>query len=493
MKNRFSSVGKIATLLIATISAGCTVGPDYRLPTKTAFNASGSRAPFAGAANNSAVVNDTLPREWWHMYSSADLDRLVSTALAENTDLRVANANLERSRAMVDLAQSQGQPRLGLDLGYEHAQLSAEQFLSSQFLTPFDIYDTKLSASYELDLFGRIRRGIEAAKADDEAVEAARDWVRVSVAADVTSAYLEVCSTGAELTVANRSLDLQRQSLALTQKLQEGGRATRLDVTRSQNLIDQIESGTPPIEARRRNALFRLATLTGKPPSEFEAALTRCVVPPRIDQPIPVGDGAALLRRRPDIRVAERQLAASTAEIGVATAELYPRVVLGASIGSTGLVDDFLTHATNFWSIGPGISWELNQSGPRARIAAAQAGQKAQLARFDGVVLGALRDVESALNNYAHDLARQKSLEAARDEAANAVADAHLLQANGRSGALATLDAERTLAGADAALSSIQTQIAHDQVALFLALGGGWEKEAASAMDASLQAGAAAQ
>ncbi|MBB5499353.1 efflux transporter outer membrane subunit [Paraburkholderia sp. MM5384-R2] len=491
MKIRFAPTGKVAALLIAAVLAGCTVGPDYHLPAKAAFNAAGSRAPFVGAANSSAVVQDSLPSQWWHMYRSPDLDRLVAAALSENTDLRIANANLERSRAMVDLARSQGQPRLGLDLGYQHAQLSAEQFLSSEYLTPFDIYDAKLSASYELDLFGRIRRGIEAAKADDEAIEAARDWVRVSVAADVTSAYLEVCSTGAELAVAHRSFELQRQSLMLTRQLQEGGRATRLDLTRSQNLVDQIESGIPGIEARQRNALFRLATLTGKPPSEFEAGLTQCVAAPPMDRPIPVGDGTALLKRRPDVRAAERQLAGSTAEIGVATAELYPRVVLGASIGSTGLVSDFLTHPTNLWSIGPGISWELNQSGPRARIAAARAGEKAQLARFDGVVLGALRDVETALNNYTHDLARQKSLEAARNGAANAVADAHLLQVQGRSGALATLDAERVLVSADAALSSVRTQIAHDQVALFLALGGGWENETVAPEHSSVQSRAA--
>jgi outer membrane protein TolC len=306
-------------------------------------------------------------------------------------------------------------------------------------------------------------------------VAAARDWVRVSVAAEVTGAYLEVCATGDELAVARTSVDLQRQSLGLTRRLQDVGRSTSLDVTRSQSLVDQLQSNVPAIEARQRNALFRLATLTGKPPAEFDGALTRCVSAPPISEPIPVGDGAALLRRRPDVRAAERELAASTAEIGVATAELYPRVVLRASIGSTGVTGDFLAHKTNDWAVGPLISWELNQSGPRARIAAVSAAQKAQLARFDGVVLGALRDVETALNVYTHDLQREASLRKARDEAAQAVGDARLLQVDGRSGALSTSDAERTLAGANAAFATIRGQIAQDQVALFLALGGGWE------------------
>jgi len=488
MNVRVFPARRIVALLIAAVLAGCTVGPNYHLPVKATFNAPGAQVPFVGASNNLAVKEGAPPSQWWHLYRSPDLDRLVTAALTENTDLRVANANLERSRAMVDLERSEGQPRFGLDLGYSRAQTSAEQYLSSAHLTPSDISDVKLSASYELDLFGRIRRGMEAATAGSEAVEAARDWVRVSVAADVTSAYLEVCSTGSELAVANRSLDLQRRSLALTQQLQAGGRANRLDVTRVKNLVDQIEASIPTIRARRRNALFRLATLTGKPPSQFERALTRCVVAPSLEQPIPVGDGAALLGRRPDVRAAERQLAASTAEIGVATADLYPRIVLGASIGSAGRVDDMLSHATNFWNVGPGISWEFNQNGPRARIAAATAAQDGQLARFDGVVLSALREVESALNNYTHDLARQVSLGEARDEAARAVDDALVLQTGGRSGALATLDAERTLIAAEAALASIRTQISRDQVVLFLALGGGWEATAQPFQNASSRA-----
>jgi outer membrane protein, multidrug efflux system len=471
-------LAKTAALIVTVALAGCAVGPDYRLPKHADFNAPGAQGVFVGARRDPAVQGGVPPQEWWHLYRSPDLDRLVTAAFRENTNLRVADANLQRSHALVELARSEGQPNVGIEGGYDRSLLSAEQYLSTANLPAFNLYDLSLSASYELDLFGRIRRGIEAAKADDEAVEAARDWVRVTVAAEVSGAYLQVCTTGDELAVARRSVDLQRQSLALTRRLQELGRATSLDVTRSQALVDQLRSSIPTIEARRRNALFRLATLTGKAPAKFDASLTRCVAAPPIEEPIPVGDGAALLRRRPDVRVAERELAAATAEVGVATAELYPRVVLGASIGSTGIVGDILTHKTDDWALGPLISWELNRSGPRARVAAASAAQKAQLARFDGVVLEALREVETALNVYAHDLQRESSLKKARDEAAQAVGDAHLLQADGRTGAFSTLDAERTLAGADAALAAIRAQIAQDQVALFLALGGGWETPA---------------
>jgi multidrug efflux system outer membrane protein len=462
-------------MFVVLAVAGCTVGPDYLLPKEAKVKAPAAQGSFAGARNNPAVQAGALPAGWWRLYRSTELDRLVAAALAENTDLRVADANLERSRAMVDLVKTQQQPDLAFGGGYDRTQFSAQQYLSTANLPPLNIYDLSLSASYDPDLFGRIRRGIEAAEADDDAVEAARDWVRVSVAADVTRAYLEVCSAGDELAVARRSVDLQRQSLALTHRLETAGRKTRLDVTRSQALADQLQSSIPALEARQRNALYRLATLTGKPPAEFPAALAKCASAPPLDRPIPVGDGAALLRRRPDVREAERQLAASVAEIGIATADLYPHVTLGASGGSIGKVGNFWTHATNFWSVGPDVSWELNQSGPRAKIAAATAAQKMQLAHFDGVVLGALRDVETALNVYSHDLQQRASLSAAREEAAKAVADARQLEADGRGDPLATLDAQRTLASAEAALASIRAQIAQDQVALFRALGGGWE------------------
>ncbi len=475
-----SRLAKAAAFFMTTAVAGCTVGPDYLLPKEAKYNAPGAQTPFAGARNNPAVQAGALPAGWWRLYRSADLDRLVSAALAENTDLRVANANLERSRAMVELVKVQRQPDVAFGAAIDRTQFSSEQYLSPLRFPPLNIYDLNLSASYDTDLFGRIRRGIEAAEADDDAIEAARDWVRVSVAADVTRAYLEVCTAGDELAVARHSVDLQRQSLAVTRQLEEGGRKTSLDVTRSQALADQLQASIPAIDARRRNALYQLATLTGKPPAEFQANLAKCASAPPLNAPIPVGDGAALLRRRPDVRAAERDLAASVAEIGVATADLYPRVVLSASALSIGKTSDFLTYPTNGWSFGPGLSWELNQSAPRAKIAAATAAQKMQLAHFDGVVLGALRDVETALNVYSHDLQQRGSLSASRDEAAKAVADARLLEADGRGDPLATLDAERTLAIAEAALATIRAQIAQDQVILFRALGGGWEKSPAT-------------
>jgi outer membrane protein TolC len=232
----------------------------------------------------------------------------------------------------------------------------------------------------------------------------------------------------------------------------------------------------PSLIAEKQTALFRLATLTGKPPAEFDRRVATCGEEPHIDRPIPVGDGAALLRRRPDVRQAELLLRAATARIGVAIADLYPKIRLGASAGSAGLAESFLASDTFKFGIGPLISWEFpNRKRVRARIGMAEAEADAAYARFDGVVLTALREAETALTVYARDLDRRDELEQARNQAAKASRDAQTLFRAGRQGFLAVLDADRVLISAEQALAAQESRIAGDQVRLFLALGGGWQ------------------
>jgi NodT family efflux transporter outer membrane factor (OMF) lipoprotein len=466
----------LALAALALLAAGCAaVGPNYHLPTEATINAPAAQGRFVGAANNAAVSQDEGPDAWWRLYDDPRLDALVQAALAANTDLRVAEANLERSRALLQEAKAARRPRIAFSGVEEEAQLSAQAYLLDQPIPVTGLYDVGLNVSYDLDLFGRIRRGIEAARADDEAVEAARDLVRVNVAAEVTRAYVDACGSGAEIAAARRILALQQQSFGQTQRLVHAGRGSALDLVRSQGLIDQSRANIPTLLARQRNAAFRLATLTGRPPAAFDQSLERCADAPVLKQPIPVGDGASLLKRRPDVRAAERRLAAATALTGVRTAALYPDVSLGASVGSTGANRSAFSDITNFWSIGPSISWTLDHTADRARIEEAKAETKADLARFDGTVLTALRETESALNIYSHDLERDADLQAAAARARQAFADAARLQRAGRTTALATLDAERTEANLEQAGAASKTQLAADQVALFLALGGGWK------------------
>jgi outer membrane protein, multidrug efflux system len=455
------------------LGSGCTVGPSYQVPQSALINSPAATQLFV-ASGDPSLSDASVPPSWWHLYEDHRLDEWVEEALRSNTDLRRADANLERSRAALKETQALRQPSAAVYAAVQYSQLAGEQYLLPITPPRDTYYATELTVSYDLDLFGGIRRGIEAARADDEAVEAARDLVRVNVAAETIRAYVEACGAGMQLEAAIRVLSVQQQSLALTERLFHGGRAIDLDVTKARQLVDQQTGVIPSFEAARRNSLFRLATLTGKPPAMFARDLETCASPPRLTRPLPVGDGTALLKRRPDVREAERELAAATANIGVRTAQLYPDIAIGLPVGSIGAARDAYTSPTNYFGIGAVLTWQANQSAARARVQEAQASARFALANFDGVVLGALRDTETALNVYVHDLQREDSTRRARDEAERAVRDSERLQGAGRASSLAVIDAQRAYATSEQTLAQLETALSEDQVAVFLALGGGW-------------------
>jgi multidrug efflux system outer membrane protein len=465
-----------AALTAAALLAGCkTVGPDYKGPPGVAVvNRPEASAPFV-SADNPAFSREIAPGDWWRLYNDARLDDLIQQAFAANTDLRVAAANLERSQAVLRQVKAAREPSAEAHFDIDYAQLSPEAYLFGGSLPPMGLYDAGVGISYELDLFGRLHRAVQASAAEDEAVRAAYDLTKVTVAAATANAYAQACGAGEELETVRHSLALQQESDRLIHRLIKAGRSTALDATRSAGQVAQFQANIPALESAQRTALFRLAVLTGHAPSEYPKDLESCTKPPRLVRAIPVGDGAMLLRRRPDIREAERDLASATASIGVATAELYPKVVLGISAGSSGATSDFVSNPTNEYGIGPGITWQLNQSVARAKIAQAKATTQGTLAHFDGVVLNALREAESALTAYSHDLDRNADLKRVRDRAAEAEQQANQLHTNGRVDYLSLLDAQRTLASADDALATSNVQLSQDQVTIFLALGGGWD------------------
>ncbi|HEX8471789.1 MAG TPA: TolC family protein, partial [Brevundimonas sp.] len=347
-------------------------------------------------------------------------------------------------------------------------------------LPEIDTYDVGLDASYEIDLFGRVGSSIRAARADADAQTEAVDTIRVSVAAETARAYADACSANAQIAVAERTLGLQQNTADLTQRLLEGGAGTGLDTSRAQVALAQTRATIPTLRAARDEALFRLSTLTGRTPAEVSEAARSCARPPQLSQPIPVGDGAALLARRPDVRQAERQIAAAAARVNVATASLYPSISLGGSFGSTALDSDDLGKDENYrFSFGPLISWSFpNIAVARARIAQTSALTDAALANFDQTVLAALQETETSLTNYANELDRRTALTAARDQAATAARLSRLRFEAGADNFLIVLDAERTLAGADAQLAQSDALVTTYQIALFKALAGGWQAEA---------------
>jgi NodT family efflux transporter outer membrane factor (OMF) lipoprotein len=426
-----------------------------------------------------AVTPPAAPVEgnWWQLYNDPVLDRLIADALAANTDIRVAVANLAKARASLREVRTDRLPEVGVGASGQYGRLPASQRAPGAPRESWTV-DGGLDVSYEVDLFGRVSRGVEAAEGDVGAAQADADAVRVAIVADTARAYADAASAGERLAVAQRIVDLLDQSLKVTNRRVEVAMTTRLDSARIAALRNQRAADVPAIQAERDAALFRLATLTGRAPRDLPADVAARTTTLRLDQPIPVGDGASLLARRPDVRAAERRLAASSARIGVATADLYPHITLGASVGSTGTgLGDVFGAGPLRWLLGPLINWSFTgHERARAQVAGAGADNQAELARFDGTVLKALEETETALSRYAHALDRRTALQAARDEAEAAARITRAQQREGQIDALAALDAERTLAETQAALALQDAQIADAQVDLFRALGGGWPR-----------------
>ncbi|MET0375528.1 MAG: efflux transporter outer membrane subunit [Rhizorhabdus sp.] len=461
-------------LAAASLLTVAAAGPDYLRPA-TQPSAAG---PFISAT--AAPVTAAEPDDaWWRLYQDPVLDRLVADAIAANTDLRVAAANLDRARASLREARSDRLPQTNIGAGATYGRLPEGQRAPDAKREDWS-FDAGLSVGYEVDLFGRVSRAVEAARGDAQAAEAARDAVRVAIVAETARAYADASSAVERIEVAERTLALLDRTVDLTGKRFEAGRTSKLDVSRSSALREQQRATLPPLRAQRDAALFRLATRTGRPPADLPADVGQRKTTLRLDRPIPVGDGRGLLARRPDVREAERPHAAETARIGVATADLYPRISLGGSIGSTGAsIGDMFGGGPLRWLLGPLLSWNFpNQEAGRAKIAQAKASTQAALAGFDGTVLRALQETETALSTYAHELDRREALREAASQAQTAANISRAQLREGRVDFLIVLDAERTSAAADADLAESDARVANAQVDLFRALGGGWQVEA---------------
>lgn len=460
-------------LALSAALAGCAVGPDYQaaLPPVSAQAA-------LDAAAQPAFTPDQPRGDWWRLYDDPRLDAFVAEALEANTDLRAAAANLAQARALLRETRAGQLPDTTIGAGATYGRESGAALGSDTRLPDGEIYDAGLDVGYQVDLFGRIRRAVEAGRADMEAMQAVYDLTRITVVAETARAYADACNAGRQLAVARRSVDVQEQTFGLTQRLFEGGRATALETSQAGALLDQTRAEIPTLEAARQIALYRLAVLTGRPPADFPRDAQLCDAPLRLDTPIPVGDGAGLLSRRPDVRAAERRLAAATARIGVATAELYPSISIGGSIGTTaGSPGDLGSDSALRFGIGPLISWSFpNMAVARARIAGAEAAQQAALAEFDGAWLAALQDTDSALTRYARGLERSDALGRAAEQSREAARIVRLRYEAGREAFQVVLDAERQLALAEAGLAQADAQLSNDLISLFLALGGGWEE-----------------
>jgi multidrug efflux system outer membrane protein len=461
MKNSFAIIP--ATLLVAS----CAVGPNYQAPRP---------APAAVQNAQSAQFVTQSPESlWWQEFGDAELDQLERRALAANLDLRSAYDRVRAARAVFVERKFDYAPHVQLDGTYSRFDEQQPGFGTARINAQSD--SLGFDASWEIDLIGHVRRSVEAARADLGAEQANYQDAQVTVAAEVARNYFELRGAQKRLAVARENLSTEHQTLELTQLLDETGRGSELDVQRSRARLKATEATIPPLEAAEKQASYRLAVLLGERPGALDQELKPAAVA-TYAKALPIGDPAELLRRRPDVRAAERQLAAATARVGVATADLFPRVnvtgFVGFLSGDVGRL--FSTGADNnarAWSIAPTVSWAAFDIGSvRARLRASEAQSDAAAANYEKVVLTALEDTENSFVAYGAQQTQLKSLteQAQASRRAEELADTQYRE--GVADFLVLLDAQRTQLDAEDSVAQAETAVNVSVVAIYKALGG---------------------
>jgi multidrug efflux system outer membrane protein len=465
----------------AALLAGCTVGPDY-VPPKPVMPASFMEhtGPAASAAQAAPASNDA----WWQGFGDATLNSLMADALHSAPDLAVAEARIREARALRGIAGADLYPTADVGAQYDrtHGSANVPVGVPPGGLGPGangNLWQTGFDASWEIDVFGGKRRGVEAADASYEAIVADRGDVELTLLAEVARNYIELRGVQRQLAVARSNLSIQQDSLSLTRSQFDAGLASRLDVLRAQAQVSDTEAAIPTFEANERASIYRIGALIGQPPEQLLAQLDPPQAIPSAIADVPVGLPSDLLRRRPDIRAAERRIAAANARIGVAQADLYPHFSLTGVAGLESLnASTFLSAPSRYFSIGPSINWLIFDAGKvRFEMHAEEARTAQAAAAYQRTVLGALRDVETALVSYAQSKVRHERLAAEVTADREAVTIATRLYKQGLNDFLSVLDAERSLYAADDKLAQSERDTALDLVALYKALGGGWQTE----------------
>lgn len=478
---------RLALALASLALTACTtVGPDARPPAPR-LPAAFSQAPKALPAEAAALAR------FWRGFGDPVLDGLVAQALAANPELRLAVARLQESRALLLEADTADRPGLGVEAGASRAVTPSTQArgLSREARTG-NTLRAGFVASWELDFFGGLARGREAARAGVSAEEAGLQAVRVSVVAEVARLYLELRGLQQRQDALRAALDAQRESLRLLEARAAAGRATALDLARARGLLAATEASLPALQAGVARNAFRLATLAGQPHGELLAALesARPGLPslPVTDLgQLPVGTPAQWLARRPDVAATERQLAAATARIGVAQAELYPKISLSGLLGLNAPSWGQLGRgAAGVYSLGAALQWTPFDRGTlRARVAGAEARSAQALVRHEQAVAAALEDTETAFSDFSRSAERAARLDEATRQNDEALRLASLRFEAGVVDFLAVLDARRQAQESREAWVQAQSATATALVAVYRSLGGGWDAQPASAPTAA--------
>jgi NodT family efflux transporter outer membrane factor (OMF) lipoprotein len=467
-------------LLCLALSAGCAVGPDFKPPDTQV------PATWAGPPPLPAITpaEKDLTR-WWTVFDDKRLATLVEQAVESNLDLKLAEARVRQARAVRGIAQSFLGPTVDATASFQRSETSispttdagrlggrTERVTTNQYFAGFD-------AAWELDIFGGVRRSVEAADADLQAsVEARRD-VLVTLTAEVARNYIDLRAFQQRTSIARQNLEAQKHSARLTRQRFEGGFASGLDVANAEAQVATTAALIPLLEASALQSIYSLSVLLGREPAALVQELAPALAIPTAPPSAPVGVPSDLLRRRPDIRQAEAGVHAATARIGVAEADLFPRFMISGSVGlRANEFGSWVDWTSRLWSIGPSVTWRVFDTGRvRSDIAQREALQEQSLITFQKTVLTALQEVEGALISLSKEQEHRKALVDAVAFNQKAVDLSIKLYTEGQTDFLNVLQAQRSLFVTEEALAQSTRTISTNLVALYKALGGGWDMQ----------------
>lgn len=473
-------------ILFSLALAACATSPGYRdsgVPVPTAFREgldSAAALPGETGADSSSVPQAAPPApvaktEYWHELGDTTLDRLVGELLRANLDIQTSAARVRRARAARAEARLDLAPTVTAGGGFTRQRLSSASFpIGGGVFPDQSIWDGGFDASWELDLFGRLRRNLQAQGAT---VEAAREDLRdvtVSLTAELARAYFELRGAQEQLAVALRNSENQRRSLEVTRQRLDAGRGTAFDTERAQAQLSFTLASIPLLQARVSEAQYRIGVLVGRPPAAVAAELQAAGTLPAFPALVEVASPDSVVRGRPDVAAAERQLAAERALVGAAKADYLPRFFVGGSAGlSAGTFDSLGQRGTLRYAVGPSFSWPaLNLGRIKTRVDAASARRDEAEAQYGLTVLRALQDVETSLSRYRTGRVRVERIQDAATASERAAELARLRFTGGVTDFLQVLDAERTQLDAEDQLAQARTDAATAYAALFKALGG---------------------
>ena len=471
--NHLSTVAML-TLLAAGCSHIPSVGPNYQKPaTKAPAQWTES---LAGGETNSAAATEA----WWKSFHDAELDSLITRAASSNLDLRIAQSRVREARAQYSGAFANLWPTVDGGGGYSRVRSPEKLPVLGDLQVPAygdDMHVAGFDASWEIDIFGGKRRAVEAANAQLSGAEFGQRDVMVTLLGEVARNYVELRGYQTRLAIAHQNIEAQEKSLGITQNRFTNGLATDLDVQQALTVLSTTRAAVPTLESLVQTTTHRIEVLLGQEPGSLHTELADVAPIPAQPPQVPVGLPSELLLRRPDVSRAERQLAAATANIGVARADLFPKFYLTGIAGlESASADDWFTSGSRFWSVGPSVQWRIFDAGRiRANIKVKNAQQEQALAAYEQTVLTAFEEVENNLVLYAKEQARRRSLQDAVNASQKTLDTANRLYATGLTDFIHVLDAERSLYSAEDALAQSDRTVSANLIALYKSLGGGWE------------------